>query len=263
MGIRWRGRHLQGAALPRRYTSVLCWAPPGSPTCWPVSLTVFSCCLFFLAELADVEGPAAAPLAPETVHALPMLALEGVVLFPGDVLPLRLLRAQDRALADRALQAPPPLTGLVAVVSNKLPDVLPGVLPTPSGVAELSCRHHAWLQVSSQSLPAPISSARLCAVGCSAQIFKVSEDGTAVLALGRQRVVLLPESLHGEGLTAARFKVLADIPPTSPPREVAALMTRWAPWAYNAQDSDRLARRAKASFAKMAPLVRLGAPRII
>ena len=78
-----------------------------------------------------------------------------------------------------------------------------------------------------------------------------------MLVLGRQRVALLPGSLHGG---AARFQILADVPPTAPPREVAALMTCWAAWAYFAHDSDRLVRRAVASFAEMAPLVRRGHP---
>lgn len=49
-------------------------------------------------------------------YRLPVLPLDGLVLCPGNTLPLRLSFRSDRALVQQALEAPPPLTRLIAVV---------------------------------------------------------------------------------------------------------------------------------------------------
>ena len=53
----------------------------------------------------DLNGPHQCRLAPA-----------GLVLCPGNTLPLRLTFRGDRALVQQALEAPPPLTRLIAVV---------------------------------------------------------------------------------------------------------------------------------------------------
>lgn len=67
------------------------------------------------AEVDDLEGGVAL-LAEGAVYRLPVLPLDGLVLCPGGTLPLRLTFRGDRSMAQRALEAPPPLTRLIAVV---------------------------------------------------------------------------------------------------------------------------------------------------
>jgi hypothetical protein len=88
-----------------------------------VKLTCSTCA----AQCAEVKGEHDVTNMQAHCHSLPsgrcyvlscysMLALAGVVLFPGCQLPLLLSTAAEQHLLERALAAPPPLTRLLAVL---------------------------------------------------------------------------------------------------------------------------------------------------
>ena len=78
----------------------------------------------------------------------------GVVLVPTGALPLKLVRRAERAVIERALSAPAPLTRLIAVVSTSLPK-LPHtqslfIITPEAGVPDFSL-HWLWFALSSSS----------------------------------------------------------------------------------------------------------------
>ena len=112
-------------------------------------------CRYYRSKVRTLAGRGGgAGLAARRVHNPPTLVPPpppGLVLCPGDALPLRLGHASDRALLRAALAAPPPLTRLLAVVC---------------------CRQ--WLG----------SQLHICGVGCVVVVRKVAVDSGVALATG-------------------------------------------------------------------------------
>ncbi|KAI8468587.1 MAG: hypothetical protein J3K34DRAFT_459827, partial [Monoraphidium minutum] len=172
---------------------------------------------------------------------LPLLTLWGVVLFPGEMLPLRLDLQEQRHVLARALAAPPPARRLVFVAGA-------------AGVGAEGGVHGCSLFNRS-------------AVGCTAEIRsigRVQEDGAvAVMALGRQRAAMLPprRGVGGGGggrggrggappwrpgfvplgTRAARVRVIGEGCRAPPPREYALHAAAWGPSEARAFDIRALA----------------------
>ncbi|WIA10213.1 hypothetical protein OEZ85_010415 [Tetradesmus obliquus] len=138
----------------------------------------------YLGDVDELEG-GYGHLQEGTTARLPLLMLDGVVLFPGCQLPLLLSTPAEQRLLERALAAPPPLTRLLAV------------LPGP----------RSWLA----SLPR--------SVACTAEVRQMrrssGEEGggagpVAVLALGRQRAEVLHEPLVARSQSSVLVRILSE-----------------------------------------------------
>ncbi|PRW58559.1 cereblon isoform X2 isoform B [Chlorella sorokiniana] len=179
----------------------------------------------YLGEVDDLEG-SAGMLEEGVVYNLPVLPLDGLVLCPGNTLPLRLTFRGDRALVQQALSAPPPLSRLIAVVCCTRSYFTPQLM--------------------------------LQRVGCVAEIRKMGGGGINLLAKGRQRVeVQLEAVVEGSlSLSSVPVRVLPEPPPLAVPPEAAAGLA-WHPRAlYAKYDAWQLARRAKRLFQSIAPQAR-------
>ncbi|KAL4426161.1 hypothetical protein ABPG77_007443 [Micractinium sp. CCAP 211/92] len=179
----------------------------------------------YLGEVDDLEGSTGL-LEEGQVYRLPVLPLDGLVLCPGNTLPLRLTFRGDRALVQQALDAPPPLSRLLAVVCCQRSYFTPQLM--------------------------------LQRVGCVAEIRKMGAQGINLLAKGRQRVEVLLEDVVEGGLplSSVPVRVLPEPPMLRVPREAAAGLAWHPPVLYSAYDAWRLARRAKRLFHSIAPQAR-------
>ncbi|WIA30276.1 hypothetical protein OEZ86_000366 [Tetradesmus obliquus] len=136
----------------------------------------------YLGDVDELEG-GYGHLQEGATARLPLLMLDGVVLFPGCQLPLLLSTPAEQRLLERALAALPPLTRLLAV------------LPGP----------RSWLA----SLPR--------SVACTAEVRQMrrssGEEGggaVAVLALGRQRAEVLHEPLVARSQSSVLVRILSE-----------------------------------------------------
>ncbi|GAB4813547.1 hypothetical protein N2152v2_000593 [Parachlorella kessleri] len=175
-------------------------------------------------NLEDLEGSHAV-LVPGPTYRVPLFPLEGVVLCPGDTLPLKLQHPADQAMAQRAVQAAPPLKGLIAVAC----------------LQQLS----RWRHV-------------IPRVGCLAQIkqLRLQDDGTlCMVCKGRERALLLVQSASQQVEEQVSLQLLPDPPVLAVPRPVMAAASYWAPWAYRPFDAYRLAGQARQLLAAVAPHV--------
>ncbi|GBG00324.1 hypothetical protein Rsub_13032 [Raphidocelis subcapitata] len=176
------------------------------------------------------------------VFSLPVLVLWGVVLFPGQTLPLRLDLHEQRHVLARALAAPPPARRLVFVA---------GAAAYASGGGALG--------------PGALLLSR-AGVGTTAEVRSVGrvreEDGAvAVIALGRQRAELLPPppgSRRPRGFVAAatrtaRVRVLPEGCRQSVPRELLRHEAAWGPVEARAFDLRALASAARRALAAVLP----------
>ncbi|KAL4443928.1 hypothetical protein ABPG75_011665 [Micractinium tetrahymenae] len=179
----------------------------------------------YLGEVDDLEGSTSL-LEEGQVYRLPVLPLDGLVLCPGNTLPLRLTFRGDRALVQQALEAPPPLTRLLAVVCCQRSYFTPQLM--------------------------------LQRVGCVAEIRKMGAQGINLLAKGRQRVEVQLEEVVESGLplSSVPVRVLPEPPLLRVPREAAAGLAWHPPALYAGYDAWRLARRAKRLFHSIAPQAR-------
>eukprot|EP00891_Asterochloris_glomerata_P007213 jgi/Astpho2/7213/Aster-x0762 len=169
------------------------------------------------AEVDDVEG-ISFDLEPGHECTLPLLPVEGVVLMPGDTLPLR-LRGHDNVQAiQSALRAPPPYGCLLAVV--RMRQVVIG---------------RRWLH----------------GVGCTAELKQVKwqlDGSVAVIAKGRQRMRHTPDA-------AAPTCIIPDEEPLPLPPEVHYGLTYVARLGWLQLDAFALAEQAQLLFARAAPKV--------
>ncbi|KAF8069542.1 Crbn [Scenedesmus sp. PABB004] len=147
----------------------------------------------YLGDVDELSGAGAGGWLPAGASArLPLLVLDGVVLFPGCQLPLLLGTPHEQRLLSAALAAPPPLTRLLAVMP--------------------------WLR---GALPA--APRQVC---CTAEVRQMRQHGgeglIAVVALGRQRAELVeaPHEVLGRGRSqsSAVVRILhegceTDVPP--------------------------------------------------
>lgn len=179
----------------------------------------------YLGEVDDLEGSSGL-LEEGQVYRLPVLPLDGLVLCPGNTLPLRLTFRGDRALVQQALDAPPPLARMLAVVCCQRSYFTPQLM--------------------------------LQRVGCVAEIRKMGAQGVNLLAKGRQRVEVLLEDVIEGGLplSSVPVRVLPEPPLLRVPREAAAGLAWHPPTVYSGYDAWRLARRAKRLFHSIAPRAR-------
>lgn len=173
----------------------------------------------YLGELDDLHGEGAAYLTPGQEDTLPLLPLDGVVLMPGALLPLWLLRRSELQTAEAALAAPPPLSRLLIVVCER------------------------WRRGISV----------LHAVGCLAEVRRLRRDDSGAMqavARGSQRVELL--SIAGSGRRAT-VRVLPDAEAQHLPREAVSGHAHLPPWAWRACDAFQLAEAARTAFASISP----------
>lgn len=167
--------------------------------------------------MEDIEGQSPL-LEVGSTYSLPLLPLDGVVLVPGETLPHRLLMPADRLAVRLALQAPPPVTRLLAVV----------------------CYHN---------ILGRYGGVRLERVGCTVEVMKRSGDGVNIVAIARQRINLhlnflqQPISLH-----AVPLSILPDAIPRSMPSCVRQGHGSHAPWVYRQADAEVLAEHARRLF---------------
>lgn len=180
---------------------------------------------FYTAETDDLQGRA--DLLEEGItYNLPLLPLDGCILCPGDILPLRVLAPTDRLALRVAMQAPPPLSRLIAVVCC-------GDIP----------RHGNLLHFES--------------VGCTAEVVKMSADGVNVVTLGRQRIRIdLERSPQPLSLQRIATKIIPDTPPRPIPPCAAANQAAWPRWVYKQFDAATLAHKARELFAQAMPRAR-------
>ncbi|EFN59238.1 hypothetical protein CHLNCDRAFT_138225 [Chlorella variabilis] len=179
----------------------------------------------YLGEVDDLEGSAGL-LEEGRTYRLPVLPLDGLVLCPGSTLPLRLTFRGDRALLQQALNAPPPLTRLIAVVCCQRGYFTPQLM--------------------------------LQRVGCVAEICKMGGGGINLLAKGRQRVEVQLDAVMEGGmqLSSVPVRVLPEPPPLPVPAEAQAGVA-WHPRAlYATFDAWQLAKRARRLFHSIAPQAR-------
>ena len=134
-------------------------------------------------------------------YRLPVLPLDGLVLCPGNTLPLRLSFRSDRALVQQALEAPPPLTRLIAVVCCTRSYFTPQLMLqrcAGRGAARVALRQRCLPRAAKAVAldrctdclhcpPSPLGHTTR-RVGCVAEIRKMGGGGTNLLAKGRQRV---------------------------------------------------------------------------
>lgn len=132
----------------------------------------------YLGDVDELEG-SYGHLPEGTTARLPLLVLDGVVLFPGCQLPLLLNTPQELHLLDRALAAPAPFTRLLAV--------LPGPRSLLRSLARLVC--------------------------CTVEVRQMRRQGdqeeqgsVAVLALGRQRAEVV-----SDGRTCAQSQISVKV----------------------------------------------------
>ncbi|KIZ01480.1 hypothetical protein MNEG_6480 [Monoraphidium neglectum] len=169
---------------------------------------------------------------------LPMLVLWGVVLFPGQMLPLRLDLQEQRHVLARALAAPPPARRLVFVAGAAAIE------------AEGGAHGYALVNCSTVGTTAEIRS-----------VGRVQEDGAvAVVALGRQRAQIaerrdgrLRRGFVPMGTRTARIRVLGEGCRQRPPPEVARHAAAWGPLEARAFDLPRLAAAVRRALALLLP----------
>lgn len=180
----------------------------------------------YLGEVDDLEGGGIVLDTGQICH-LPLIPLEGIVLMPGDTLPLKVVRRQDRAKLEAALSAAAPYTRLIAVVCMTRSD--PGAV-------------------------------HLHSVGCTAEIRQISRQDDVMLnivAKGGQRLQLDLYSLqHGQDLSQAQQTITADVAPTYIPPEAGQGIAYWPLRVWNRYDAFGLAQEATSLFNAMAPKVR-------
>eukprot|EP00879_Flechtneria_rotunda_P025366 GHRR01026950.1.p1 GENE.GHRR01026950.1~~GHRR01026950.1.p1 ORF type:complete len:532 (+),score=180.41 GHRR01026950.1:223-1818(+) len=141
----------------------------------------------YLGDVDDLEG-SYGHLPEDTTARLPLLMLDGVVLFPGCQLPLLLSTQHEQHLLERALSAPAPLTRLLAV------------LPGPRSLQRIQSR-------------------LVCCTAEVRQMRHYQEDGSlALVALGRQRAEVLPKQHMAQSQASVMVRILSegcqtDVPP--------------------------------------------------
>ena len=162
----------------------------------------------------------------DVTYTLPLLPIDGCILCPGDILPLRVLAPSDRIAVRAAMQAPAPLNRLVAVVCC-------GDIP----------RHGSHLHFEN--------------VGCTAEVVKMSADGNNLVMLGRQRIeIYIGSSPQPLSLLRIGTKVIPDVQPLPMPLCAALNQAAWPQWVYQRFDAVTLARKARKIFGQMVPKAR-------
>eukprot|EP00887_Chlorella_sp_A99_P001237 scaffold14.g1237.t1 len=191
----------------------------------------------YLGAVQDVEGPATLLEVGQQLM-LPFLSMPGLVLTPGDTIPLRLLSVRLRRLVEAALAAPPPLARLLAVCI------------THSGDDQRSVLHDYHADVSHT-------------VGCIAEVQQAGADGVLARGLQRCTVDLRFVSLeeHDSGRHAVRATVLAEDMPAAGPAMGAQSPAFWPAAMWQRVDPQSLAATASQMCAEAMPQVRLPSAR--
>lgn len=190
----------------------------------------------YLGAVQDVEGPATLLEVGQQLM-LPFLSMPGLVLTPGDTIPLRLLSVRLRRLVEAALAAPPPLARLLAVCI------------THSGDDQRSVLHDYHADVSHT-------------VGCIAEVQQAGADGVLARGLQRCTVDLRFVSLeeHDSG-RHVRATVLAEDMPAAGPAMGAQSPAFWPAAMWQRVDPQSLAATASQMCAEAMPQVRLPSAR--
>ncbi|KAL3153029.1 hypothetical protein ABBQ38_012053 [Trebouxia sp. C0009 RCD-2024] len=180
----------------------------------------------YLGDVDDLEGGGTLLDAGQICH-LPLIPLEGIVLMPGDTLPLKVVRRQDRQKLESALTAPAPFTRLIAVACMSRSD--PGAM-------------------------------HLHTVGCTAEIRQVHrQEGGAlsIVAKGLQRLQLNLDLLqHNQSLSHTQQTITADAPVSHIPSEAKQGVAFWPAHIWARYNAFQLAKEAMNHFIMMAPRVR-------
>ncbi|KAL3153028.1 hypothetical protein ABBQ38_012053 [Trebouxia sp. C0009 RCD-2024] len=179
----------------------------------------------YLGDVDDLEGGGTLLDAGQICH-LPLIPLEGIVLMPGDTLPLKVVRRQDRQKLESALTAPAPFTRLIAVACMSRSD--PGAM-------------------------------HLHTVGCTAEIRQVHrQEGGAlsIVAKGLQRLQLNLDLLqHNQSLSHTQQTITADAPVSHIPSEAKQGVAFWPAHIWARYNAFQLAKEAMNHFIMMAPRV--------
>ena len=211
------------------------------------------------AAVEDLEGSTGGLLEEGGTYRMPVLPLDGLVLAPGDTLPLRLTFRGDRALLQRALAAPPPLTRLLAVVCCQRGIFTPQLMLQRVGcVAEVRSMGSGGVNVLAKGAPA-LGSARpptspCCSAGLPvSRLARLGAMPCWSLAAGRQRVEVHLDALADGGLSSVPVSVLPDLPPLRVPMEARRGLAWHRAEVFRQFDAWRLAAHAKRLFHAVVP----------
>eukprot|EP00898_Chlorokybus_atmophyticus_P001991 jgi/Chlat1/2793/Chrsp187S02914 len=191
----------------------------------------------YLGEVDDISDGGARMVGGGQILVLPMFYLEGIVLFPNDKLPLRVLQPRFKAAVERAMRDDGPAKHVI-------------------GVLYVSRRRNA-LQVS------------FGGVGTTAEIraLRRQPDGSLnLIAKGRQRFRLLRSLVEADGALTAEVQIIEELPALHLPsgafgkvaasagdaacssvqrrkRPSVAALAYWPSFVYRIYDAYELARR--------------------
>lgn len=178
--------------------------------------------LFFIADLQELEGRTPL-LEPGTTYQLPMLPVDDALVCPGDYFPLRINDPRLRQVVSKAMQAPLPLSRLIAliVMTNQRE------APFDDGGARLSFN----------------------TIACTIEIIKQSADGQTLLTQGRQKCELdfknSPQPLDFQRIS---MHVIADTLPRPLPFSANSNQVAFPQFVYQSVDAVTLAKTARNSF---------------
>ncbi|EFJ50215.1 hypothetical protein VOLCADRAFT_89116 [Volvox carteri f. nagariensis] len=216
--------------------------------------------------LGDVDelGGGSRLLEEGATYTLPLFPLEGVVLLPGENLPLFLHSPQDVLKLERALRLPPgaPTARLIAVVGPGTHTSWRSHMSLVGCTAEIRRlrRHTAEDEQAAGAMGAaaavggtvlgPERVAAAAADGnrgggaaAAAAAGRALPSMVAVVARGRQRLLIDLSALTDT--FRVRVKVLPEGMAERPPRQLAAGAAFWSPWAARLYDVPALAGRVQ------------------
>ncbi|GIL75511.1 hypothetical protein Vretifemale_5288, partial [Volvox reticuliferus] len=195
----------------------------------------------YLGDVDELAG--GAQLLEEGVtYVLPLFPLSGVVLLPGEVLPLFLHSPRDILKLERALRLPPehPAARLIAVTHESWHSHLSLV-----GCSAEVRRMRRSIEFQEDGRPAAAAAAAAAAAGGgpggARGRFRVSV--VAVVARGRQRLLL--DRTRLTDTFRMPVKVMPEGMAEAPPRQMMSGAAFWAPWAIRPFDVPALAVRVQ------------------
>jgi Lon protease-like protein len=176
-------------------------------------------------DLQELEGRTPL-LEPGITYHVPMLPITDIVVCPGDIFPLRITESRLRLLVNAAMQAPAPVSRLLALV-------------TLDRSAEISLED---------------SSIVFDTIGCIVEIIKQSSDGVCLLTQGRQRMEFdFKNSSQPIDFQRIAIHVLPDTIPTALPFAAHSNQAAWPNFVYQRGDARSLAKVAIEHFNQLVP----------
>jgi len=162
-------------------------------------------------------------LEPGTTYQLPMLPVDDTLVCPGDFFPLRINDPRLRQIVSKALQAPLPLSRLIALIVMT---------------------HHREAPFYDEGAPFSFST-----IACTVEIIKQSADGQTLLAQGRQKCKLdfhnSPQPLSFQRISMC---VMPDTLPRPLPFSATSNQAAFPRFVYQSVDAVTLAKTARNVF---------------